>query len=504
MVLPSRGPAGTVNGVQRPKSADPGFALVSPAFRALYLLGLVASGLLWVADRAGAAAPLSEDQQACVRRAERHARHGWIYLHLEGTPAERGFQYGYLLAPEIAESLRVTRALWLHDSAMEWSWLLEKAMVFLGPKIDAESLAEIEGLVDGLRAAGVSSSRAELIVYNAWFELDWYWWPKEKKKLGSDSAPPPKQSCSSFIATGRMTADGGVVLGHNSMVDYPEATANVILDIRPQQGHRILMQAWPGWIHSGSDFFVTDAGLVGSETTIGGFDGYDEKGIPEFVRMRRATQDASSIDEWCDLMKRGNNGGYANAWLLGDVRSGEIARLELGLKYIGLEKKRDGFFVGSNIAEDLKVLRLETETNESDVRLSSVGRRVRWQKLMAQYAGRIDVKLAKRFEADHYDSYFGKEYLGGRCLCAHYELDRQFWGVWPGGPFFPAGTFDGKVVDSRMAKEMSFAARWGAACGRAFDAPQFLSAHPQFDWMKGLLKSRPAQPWTVFRAGEKN
>jgi hypothetical protein len=33
--------------------------------------------------------------------------------------------------------------------------------------------------------------------------------------------------------------------------------------------------------------------------------------------MRRATQDASTIDEWCQIMKKGNNGGYANAWLLG-------------------------------------------------------------------------------------------------------------------------------------------------------------------------------------------
>ena len=477
---------------------------ISHRFDTLCLIGLLAGGLVAGPDRALPAAPLSEAQQACLRKAERHEKHGWIYLHLEGAPAERGFQYGYLLANEIAESLRVTRALWEHDSAMDWPWLQEKTMVFLEPKVDPENLAELDGLVEGLRAAGVSSSRAELIVYNAWFELDGYWWPKEKKKLGSDSPPPPKQSCSSFIATGSMTVDGGVVLGHNSMVDYPEASANVVLDVLPEKGHRILMQTWPGWIHSGTDFFVTDAGLVGSETTIGNFEGYDEKGIPEFVRMRRATQDASSIDEWCDLMKRGNNGGYANAWLLGDVRSGEIARLELGLKYIGLERKRDGFFVGSNIAEDLKVLRLETGANESDVRLSSVARRVRWKELMAQYAGKIDLKLAKRFEADHYDPYFEKVIPGGRCLCAHYELDRYFWGTWPGGPFFPAGTFDGKVVDSRMAKEMSFAARWGAACGRAFDAERFLAAHPQFDWMKGILKSRPSQPWTVFRAGEKN
>jgi hypothetical protein len=452
---------------------------------------------------ARASAALSDSQRACVQKAERHEKDGWIYLHIEGGPQERGFQYGYLLAKEISQSLRVRQSVWQYTSGMDWSWLIEKSKAMYTPKVDPESLAELGGMSDGLAAAGAVHSVDELIAYNGWFELAWYWWPAEKKKINSNSPNPSKQSCSSFIATGRMTADGGIVLGHNSMVGYPEADFNLVLDLVPEHGHRILMQTVPGWIHSGTDFFVTSAGLVGSETTIGGFDGFDEKGLPEFVRMRRATQDASGIDEWCNVMKKGNNGGYANAWLLGDVNSGEIARLELGLKHIGFEKKQDGFFTGSNIAENLKVLRFETDVNETDIRLSSIGRRVRWKKLMSEYEGKIDLEAAKRFESDHYDSQLGKENPGGRSLCGHFELDPQAWGAWPGAPFSPAGTFDGKVVDSKMAKQMSFAARWGSACGMAFDAAKFLGEHPQFDWMHDILKSRPVQSWTVFRAGEK-
>jgi hypothetical protein len=33
-------------------------------------------------------------------------------LHIEGKPRERGFQYGYLMAKEIAEELRVSRVWW--------------------------------------------------------------------------------------------------------------------------------------------------------------------------------------------------------------------------------------------------------------------------------------------------------------------------------------------------------------------------------------------------------
>ena len=53
-----------------------------------------------------------------------------------------------------------------------------------------------------------------------------------------------------------------------------------------------------------------------------------------------------------------------------------------------------------------------------------------------------------------------------------------------------------------MARRMSFAGRFGSACGAPFAAGKFLEAHPQFEWMTGLLKERPAEPWAVFKAGE--
>ena len=461
------------------------------------ILGVVS----WIAVTVAArAAGLSEEQKAWLAKGERHEKKGWIYLHIEGAPRARGFQHGYLLAKEIAESLRVRRVIWAYDSGMEWTWLVEKSKTMFTPKVDPEDTAEIDGIVEGLQAAGVTTTRDELVAYNGWMDLDWYWWPEEKKKIKSNSPNPPKQSCSSFIATGKMTADGNVVLGHNTMDTYNEADFNVVIDIVPEKGHRILMQTAPGLIHSGTDFFVTDAGLVGSETTLGGFEGFDEKGVPEFVRMRSATQDSGSIEEWCEIMKRGNNGGYANAWLLGDVNTKAIARLELGLKYIGYEKKTDGFFIGSNVAEDQKILRFETDTEETDVRTSSIARRVRWKKLMAQNTGRINLGLAKQFEADHYDAYLLKDNASSRSLCGHQELDPASFGK--GTPFRPAGTYDGKVVDATLAKQMAFAARWGSACGRAFDAPKFLQDHPQFDWMTDILKSRPSEPWAEFRAGE--
>ena len=451
------------------------------------------------------AAELTVQQKDWLAKAGRHEKAGWIYLHIEGGPRERGFQHGYLLAREIAGDLRVTAAQWEHDSSFDWAWLVKNTKGFINPAVDPENRLEMQGIVEGMQAAGVPTTLDDIIAYNASIETMSYWWPEVAKKMDGAATivTTPKESCSSFIATGRMTTDGGVVLAHNTMSEYTMALYNVVIDLVPARGHRILMQTQAGWIHSGTDFFVTDAGLVGSETTIGNFHGFTEKGIPEFIRMRRATQDAGNIDDWCAIMKKGNNGGYANAWLIGDVNTKEIARLELGLKYIGFERTRDGFFLGSNIAENLKILRLETDTHDTDIRTSPVARRVRWKKLMKENAGRIDLAKAREFEADCYDSCnVTTDKLNGRALDAHGELDPQ-----TGTnriPFYPAGTADAKVVDTAMAKKMSFSARWGSGDGVAFDAGKFLTDHPQFDWMEGILQSRPAQPWVDFSAGEQN
>ena len=250
---------------------------------------------------------LTNEQKTWLLKANTHENNGWIYLHIEGAPKGRGFQHGYLLAKEIKESIRVLSEVWQYQSALEWQWLVQKAGNMFTPKVDIENITEINGIVEGMKAAGVITTRDEIVAYNGYMELMWYWWPSVKDTISPNSPDPIKQACSSFIAPGSMTVDGGIVLGHNTMNHYYYPLCNIILDIIPDNGHNMLMQSHAGFIHSATDFFVTNAGLIGSETTIGGFFPFDEKGVPEFVRMRHATQYASTIDEWCEIMKNGNN-----------------------------------------------------------------------------------------------------------------------------------------------------------------------------------------------------
>jgi hypothetical protein len=170
--------------------------------------------------------------------------------------------------PKTSENFRMLRTRWEYETALEWSWYVKHAGQILTPKVDAENLEEIDGIAEGLKAAGEIFTPDELVALNGYAELIGYWWPTVKDSVHSHSIEHPKESCSSFIATGSMTADGKIVLGHNTMDMYYNPMSNIIMDILPDKGHRILMQSVAGFVHSETDFFITDAGLVGSETTI--------------------------------------------------------------------------------------------------------------------------------------------------------------------------------------------------------------------------------------------
>ncbi len=77
-------------------------------------------------------------------------------------------------------------------------------------------------------------------------------------------------------------------------------------------------------------------------------------------------------------MLDGNNGGYANDWLLGDNKTGEIAQFELGLKAHRVWRTKDGVFVGSNFARDPAVIAKDTTFDPHNPATSPNARRTCW------------------------------------------------------------------------------------------------------------------------------
>src|SRR5271154_1491971 len=350
-------------------------------------------------------------------------RGGWKYVHLEGTPEQIGYQHGYLLASEIADMLQVFKLEDEHLTKRDWQFYRDASKNMLWPHIDPEYQRELTAIAEGAQAKGVQVDVWDIVAINASIELPQYYVPWLNKQQHAMNAPhlAAPGHCSAFIATGSYTKDGKIVIAHNNWTSYAEGSRWVIVfDIAPEKGHRLLMDGLPGVITSQDDFGINDAGIMATETTITQFVGWDVNGKPEFVRSRKALQYSGSIDEYVALMKEGNNGGYANDWLIGDRKTGEIAYLELGLKNTPLWRTKDGYFVSSNFARDPKVITEETSGFDvNDASSSPNARHARWEEVMQQSKGKVDVNVAEQFLSDHFDSFEKKEQPNERALCGH-------------------------------------------------------------------------------------
>lgn len=451
---------------------------------------------------------LTKEQQGYLDRASREDVNGWAHVKVQGSPYEVGFQEGYLLKDEYEDAMRVYKHITYEVYGMTYEWFVEQGAKIHKDKIPERLIQEMQGMADGLCAAGYEETLDGIIGWNAYYEITGYWWPKYASeiigKMPNDILIQKASHCSAIAATGSATVDGRPVLAHESFDDFWSGQYfNVCLDMTPDEGNRIVMQTVPMYIDSMTDYYVTSAGLAITETTLAGFSGYDVNGVPEYVRARQAAQYATDIDSFVEIINKGNNGGYANAWLVADINTGEIARYEQGLKFQALERTKDGTFFGCNAVFDPRIRNLECKDNGyNDPRQQTGARRQRWMELVDQYYGKIDVEVAKKMLADTYDPYLGYNNPSSRGICAHYDVDPQYYADDPAAvwniPFYPAGSCDGKAGSASDFEQMHMWGRYGRADGEEFDVDEFMRQHPLWKWQEGYLKSRPSQPWTYF------
>jgi hypothetical protein len=436
-----------------------------------------------------------------LKGATRREQEGWIVVHVEGPPAQLGFQHGHLLAPEIDDTLKMLAGYLKGSAGKGWDFLREEARKLFQPKLGEEYAREIEGIAEGLRSRGYRYDALDLILLNGWMELAWYYLPElaEKEKAGSGLNKAPG-NCSAFIATGSMTTDGKIVMGHSNWSDYAVgARWRIAWDMVPAKGHRMVMDGLPGMIMSGDDFALNDAGILITETTITGYRGFDWRGVPQFVRNRRAEQYAESIDDFVRIMGADSNGALANTWLVGDLKTNEVGKLDLGLKHRRLWRTRDGAFTSANSATDEKLLKEETTFNPEDPTTSPAARNARWERLMVEHRGKLDAALGMKLLGDHLDGLTGKPMLNSHGLCGHVDRDPAGCPYWENPPFNPGGAVTGKVTTAALAKDFAFWGRAGHPCGEAFDAAAFLEQHPQFRWQAPFLRDMPTRPWALIR-----
>ncbi|MBU8898685.1 hypothetical protein KRR26_24030 [Corallococcus sp. M34] len=272
---------------------------------------------------------------------------GWIYVHVEGEPYERGKQFGELASQEIVryiEKLGIQKD--KSDASKGWEQTRLLADSLFLRKYDTEYLEEMKGIADGANKGGAKFKDRDLelldiVALNSAVDIS------QLESANKVTASPltgrnfvkgedengragEGDHCSSFVATKSATKSGRVVMGQIFMWNgYTGVHWDVVLDVQPTKGHRFVMQTFPGGIHSGADWFINDAGIVIGETTVGQTP-FNADGTPQSNRIRKAAQYASSIDDVERILKDRNNGLYTNDWTLADTKSDEGACLLLG------------------------------------------------------------------------------------------------------------------------------------------------------------------------------
>ena len=413
---------------------------------------------------------------------------GWIVVHVEGEPYERGYQHGRLLASEISGYLRCfAQQLNYKAPAEGWKTVRMFSNALFLRKFDQEYLEEMKGIADGATAAGARFDNrpidvVDIAALNCWAEIESLDQANAatptglEAKIFPDPQPqrkplPRGEHCSAFAATGPATADGKIVFGHITMFGlYPANFYNIWLEIQPTKGHRFVMCSYPAGIQSGMDYYMNDAGLLINETTISQTK-FDINGMTCASRIRKAIQYSDNIDKAVEILVKDNNGLYTNGWMLGDINTNEIALLELGTHKHKLSRSSKdewfggttGFYWGCNNIRDMDV-RLETIPSAHGKPTNMIyrpqSRDLAWQKFYEKHKGKIGEEFAKEV------------FTSPSLANVNASLDAKF-------------------TTTAMAKQMQTWALFGPPTGKTWNpSKQEKDRFPE-------IKSLETHPWTI-------
>ena len=127
----------------------------------------------------------------------RHNEAGWTYVHLAGTPAQIGFQHGYLLAREIEDNVHVYSVEAPNLYQRDWSFFRDAARTILWPHLEPQYQVELLGIAAGLKANGSKVDLWDVVAVNGDEELTGYYLPwlnAQQHKPSPPAAVPPGKS----------------------------------------------------------------------------------------------------------------------------------------------------------------------------------------------------------------------------------------------------------------------------------------------------------------------
>ena len=423
---------------------------------------------------------------------------GWVYIHIEGEPYERGYQYGYLASAEIVDTMRrwsnigwglnlkgvklfiLKNILKDYEKFSEQWWKICKSesMDRFLKYVPEEYQQEMRGMVDGIKARGgkihghdieFEDVLAAQFVQDVWYTCFKY--PKKGFHPLRDlkyilSGRQHQGHCFAFIATGDATADGGIVVSQATVFERVVAErCNIILDVEPSEGYRFIMTSPPGSIWSQEDYYQNERGIILTETELPQGP-WKKNAVPKGVRSRTAIQYSDSIDEVIKNLNNGNNGLIPNEWLIGDTKTGEIASLEQALYNTPVKRTKNGFYWSCCVPHDPKVKRELYDAKDYLINFVS--------KLFPKKFGNPFVKTFEDIE---------KEYYGKIDI----ETAKNFMSIDP----FTRYETDVKITDSKLMKNLGLWTFFGNPNGSQWNLPdkykerfRDTTEHPASGWVE--------------------
>jgi len=449
-----------------------GLRLKKRTFCFFIVLFLISNNFVICISVEGKATSISNAEK--FEKGYRYNIQGWIYLHIEGNPYERGYQHGYLLANEIVDMLnrwshtihyhklisviskRVSELRYHKIAERWWDFCRNQCNRLYWNKFPEEYKQEITGIADGVNAKGLTLNGRKIDYKDILAMNEMYEFMSKLTSLRMGIRPlrillhqiqkvePASESiglkefvegflsdnlphhCNGFIAVGDATTNGQMVFSQTTICGgsnwwwnyYISLRWNILLDVQPSTGNRVIMSSSPGIIWSDEDYYQNDNGIVLLETTVPqGL--FDNIGLPLSVRARMAMQYGNSIDDVVYYLRHKNDGSMNAVWLIGDTKTGEIARFELGYTANAIYKTKNGFYWSANVPMDFRV-RLEkfkvnknfvfnfvfwilTRNNQfgySSIRYIPTRRDVQFEELGNKYYGKIDTKIVKEIMSD--------------------------------------------------------------------------------------------------------
>jgi LPXTG-motif cell wall-anchored protein len=238
-------------------------------------------------------------------------------------------------------------------------------------------------------------------------------------------------------------------------------------------------------VWSGTEWYLNSAGLMVAETTLG-VGPFNWGEVPSFVRIRKAVQYASSIDEFASIMLQNSNGAYCGDYLVGDAKTNEAAIVELGGKEYEIARTDNGYLRSCNYPWDPEVAAEMGATQGPGH--SCYPRYVRWEQLLEANYGNITPEMAMEMIGDHYDTETDEINPCGHTLCGHVE----------NASGYPHGSLDAKVATTELTLRMETWGRFGHSCGRDFVASDHAAANPDYAFPN--LKDMIHEGWRTYSA----